>query len=632
METGRSLKEIESGMFIKENINVGGEDLELTITSKQVEVRHNNTIKNRFNYSGEIDKSIITDLATIIVDIGAFEKKKEARSWIVNQDIFSKINSAKRILDIKIKEFQKDFKLDESIMVFNEDYITMAEKFWDVQPFYFDKSNIWWLWNFTDKYWEMIDEVDLFNILRENSSPFMNITKSSTFSQIIKSMQMVGRKKKPKEAPVRWIQFKDKAFSLRSGKIHDVTKDYFFTNPIPWKIGEKSDTPTLDKLFTEWVGEKYVQTLYEIIAYCIYADYPIQVLFCLYGGGRNGKTCFLKVLSKFIGKSNICSTDLDLLVGNNKSRFEVFKLYKKLCCLMGETNFGILQSSAILKKLTGGDLIGFEIKGKQPFDDINYAKILIASNSLPSSEDTSDGFFRRWVIIDFPNQFNEGKDITLTIPDEEFNNLAKKSCEIIPKIIEDGKFTNQGSIEDRKNKYIMASNPLPYFIETHMFQNPINYIRYSTFYMAYTKFLARNNKRIVSKKEFSKILVAEGFENRRTSKEGDIDYYVEGLELKPEEDLPDLPDFKKFPLNPYTRSSELKNTEIKTIKTKSDERSPNRSSFISNDENNEKNIKIEEEEIIDNEKEIIENILYAVPTKDTPQDVVVEEKEVSNDS
>jgi len=76
----------------------------------------------------------------------------------------------------------------------------------------------------------------------------------------------------------------------------------------------------------------------------------------------------------------------------------------------------------------------------------------------------------------------------------------------------------------------------------------------------------------------------------------------------------------------------LKNTEIKSIKSKSDERSPNRSSFVSNDENNEKNIKIEEEEIIDNEKEIIENILYTEPLKDTPQDVVVEEKEVQNDS
>ena len=214
-------------------------------------------------------------------------------------------------------------------------------------------------------------------------------------------------------------------------------------------------------------------------------------------------------MSKFLGKENVCSTDLDLLVGNNKSRFEIFKLYKKLACILGETNFGILQSSAILKKLTGSDLIGFEVKNKAPFDDYNYAKIIIASNSLPSSEDTSDGFYRRWVIIDFPNQFKEGKDITKSIPEIEYNNLAKKCCNLLPELLERGEFTNQGSIEERKNKYIMASNPLPFFIEHFFFQNPQGYIRYSDFYLKYVKFLQKYKRRIVSKKEFSKILIEE---------------------------------------------------------------------------------------------------------------------------
>jgi len=63
-------------------------------------------------------------------------------------------------------------------------------------------------------------------------------------------------------------------------------------------------------------------------------------MLCLYGCGRNGKSQYLKIVNKFLGISNICSTELDLLVGSNSSRFEIFKLYKKLCCMMGETNFG----------------------------------------------------------------------------------------------------------------------------------------------------------------------------------------------------------------------------------------------------------------------------------------------------
>ena len=78
---------------------------------------------------------------------------------------------------------------------------------------------------------------------------------------------------------------------------------------------------------------------------------------------------------------------------------------------MGETNFSELNKTSILKKLTGQDVIGFEYKNKNPFDGFNYAKILIATNNLPTTTDKTIGFYRRWFIIDFPNRFSEEKDI-----------------------------------------------------------------------------------------------------------------------------------------------------------------------------------------------------------------------------
>jgi hypothetical protein len=109
----------------------------------------------------------------------------------------------------------------------------------------------------------------------------------------IEAFKRIGKRNKPQEAPKKWIQFKDKAFSLNSKQIYKVESNYFFTNPIPWEIGESPDTPIIDRLFTDWVGEENKQILYEIIAYCCIADYPIQLLFCLVGCGRNGKTTLL---------------------------------------------------------------------------------------------------------------------------------------------------------------------------------------------------------------------------------------------------------------------------------------------------------------------------------------------------
>jgi putative DNA primase/helicase len=429
---------------------------------------------------------------------------------------------------------RREHKIAEGLMVFNDDYISMAERFWKIQPFYYDKTRLWWLWNYKLNCWQVIDKTDIFNEMQKSASPLMNITKSNVASQIKMALEMVGRRKEPKKAHIRWIQFNKKAFSLRSKKTYDVTPDYFFCNPIPWDIGDSSETPIMDELFEQWVGKKYVKTLYEIIAYCCYTSYPIQALFCLFGNGRNGKSCFLRLLDKFLGSNNVTSTQLELLMGFGSSRFESFKLYRKLCCLMGETNFGILDRTDFIKKLTGEDKIGFEKKRADPFDDYNYAKIIIASNSLPIPEDTSDGFYRRWVIVNFPNEFPEGKDILDIIPEQEYRNLAKKVTEMLPILLEKGNLTNQGTIEQRRHNYVMASNPLSFFIKElcYVNPNPDYYVRYSEFYLIYCKFLQKLKRRIISKREFNQVLLMEGFESRRTHKNNERDLYVEGISLK----------------------------------------------------------------------------------------------------
>lgn len=56
-------------------------------------------------------------------------------------------------------------------------------------------------------------------------------------------------------------------------------------------------------------------------------------------------------------------------------------------------------------------------------------------------------------------------------------------------------------------------------------------------YISYCNYLVKLKKRVVSKKEFSNALRDEQLETRKTSKQGDVDYYVEGVEMKSEEEL-----------------------------------------------------------------------------------------------
>ena len=338
----------------------------------------------------------------------------------------------------------------------------LAKQLLQIQPLYYDENKIWWAWNKEEFRWRIIDETDILNFVRELS--FANTIKSKEKSEILESLKQEARMNKPKESKKTWVQFRDKIVDVLTGEEFIADSNYFITNPIPYELNKDKFflTPTIDKIFEEWVGKEYVQTLYEIISYCLIPDYFLHRIFCLIGGGMNGKSCFLNLLRKFVGEGNCCSTELDTLLS---SRFEVTRLHKKLVCQMGETNFNEINKTSLLKKLSGGDLIGFEYKNKNPFEENNYAKIIIATNNLPTTTDKTLGFYRRWLILDFPNQFSEQKDILSEIPEEEFTALATKSLIILKNLMDKKEFHNEGSIELRAKKYEDHSDPFEKFFK-----------------------------------------------------------------------------------------------------------------------------------------------------------------------
>lgn len=338
----------------------------------------------------------------------------------------------------------------------------LADKILNIQPLHYDENKIWWIWDNKSLKWKISDETDILNFVRKLSS--FNTVKSKEKIEILEALKQESRLRKPKQIKNSWIQFKDIIFDIETGEEFKVSPEYFVTNPIPYQLHKEKffETPTMDRIFAEWVGEKYVKTLYQIIAYCLLPDYPIHRLFCLIGEGMNGKSCFLRLLRKFVGEENVTATELDTLLS---SRFEVTRLHKKLVCVMGETNFSEISKTSILKKLTGQDTIGFEYKNKTPFDDINYAKIIIATNNLPTTTDKTTGFYRRWFIIDFPNRFSEKKDILESIPEEEYEFLAVKCSILLKELLEKREFLNEGSIEERAKKFEDHSDPLEKFLK-----------------------------------------------------------------------------------------------------------------------------------------------------------------------
>lgn len=392
---------------------------------------------------------------------------------------------------------------EEAINVF-VDKLDLAKKFMGILPYLYDKSGLWWVWNFKKKCYERWDDIDILNSIANASSA--NTINSKERGEILQALKQEGRMQYTfhiKNVKETWLQFADEIIDIETGLRFEASPKYFLTNPIPHKLGETEHTPTIDKLFSEWVGEEYKKTLYEILAYCLIPSYPIHRIFCLIGSGRNGKSCFLRLLKTFVGSDNCCSTELDTLLN---SRFEVTKLHKKLVCQMGETNFNHLKKTSLLKKLVGQDTIGFEYKNKTPFDDFNYAKIIIATNTLPITNDRTIGFYSRWLIIDFPSFFKKETDILRCIPIEEYGNLALKSIGILMDLLKTNTFTNDGDIEERIQRFEEKSNPLNKFIEEMCEIDANGEISTNDFRTRFAEWLESNNYRKWSDREVGLIM------------------------------------------------------------------------------------------------------------------------------
>ncbi len=306
-----------------------------------------------------------------------------------------------------------------------------------------------------------------------------------------------------------WIQFKDKIYDVKTGKIFEATPEYFVTNPIPWEVGESEKTPMMDKIFSEWVEEKYIKTLYEITAYNVSLNKFMQRIIALCGGGSNGKGTFIKLNEKFLGKDNCVSSEIKSL---SEDKFEASNLYRKLLCVMGEVSYGDLKNTNMLKKLGGEDRLSFQFKGKDGFTDDNTATCICATNSLPRTPDKSKGFYRKWLIVDFPNQFEKVKgDLIDKIPNIEFNNLAKKVLRILKELYEKEEFTNEGNFDEREKRYEERSNPVMRFVESHCEEAEGFSIPLREFTNECNKILKEKHLRIVTAIQVGKILREEGF-------------------------------------------------------------------------------------------------------------------------
>ena len=265
------------------------------------------------------------------------------------------------------------------------------------------------------------------------------------------------------------IPFNNGVYDLDADKFREFTPHDCFTWKLPWKYNPDAECNFLKNIINSMVPKVERITLWELMAYALYREYPFQKFFLLLGGGRNGKSTFMNIFTRLLGQENISNASLGDIQTN---RFSAGSLFHKLANISGEVDYNDLEDTRLLKQLTGGDNIQADRKFMSPVNFLNYAKLIFLTNQVPKTKDTTEAFYRRVFLIEFPFQFSIDPSIPVKIhantPEmtEEYEGLLYKVVRHLKILMEQNFiFTRGRDIDEIRDKYNHLSNPITQFLK-----------------------------------------------------------------------------------------------------------------------------------------------------------------------
>ncbi len=300
------------------------------------------------------------------------------------------------------------------------------------------------------------------------------------------------------------VNLKNGVYNLETGEFTDHSPDYFFLNELPVIYNKDAKIDKIKEFLYQVVKDEDVPLLQEVFGYCLYRKYSIQKAVMFLGEGANGKSTVLSLLTKLLGKENISSISLQELA---ESQFACCNLYGKLANIYPDVTDKALYQTGIFKMVTGGDLLTADRKYRDPFNFVNYAKLIFSANRLPETKDDTDAYFRRWVFINFPNRFEgaacDPNLLEKLTTDEEMSGLLNFALEGLKRLLENNAFTNTPTTDDMRESYKRLASPIAAFVMDCVEIGAEGYVLKDDLYNAFIGYCAQNNLPGMAKNAFS---------------------------------------------------------------------------------------------------------------------------------
>lgn len=312
--------------------------------------------------------------------------------------------------------------------------------------------------------------------------------------------------------------------AVQNGILNIITKELSIFNPkkiffnkLPVVYDPTAKCPQIEKHFSTVLrDEEDSRVMFELLGYILLKENKLEKAFMFIGNGRNGKSKTLELIKKFVGLDNCSALPLKSM---HSESFSLSELFGKLVNLAGDLSYTDLKDTGTLKQLIGRDEIQAKRKFLRDLNFVNYAKLIFSTNELPKVYDLTDGFWTKWVLLEFPYKFisekeyyelPEEKRINKKImnPDiieqistpEELSGFLNKALEGLDTILKNKEFSYSKGTSEVKDLWIRQSDSFTAFCFDNLEEDLNNEISKKELKKEYLKYCKKHKLRSASDK------------------------------------------------------------------------------------------------------------------------------------
>lgn len=321
---------------------------------------------------------------------------------------------------------------------------------------------------------------------------------------------------KPSQSKGTLLNFENGTLEIESSgsfSLREHNPDDFIKYVLPYEYDPEAECPMFQEYLDYVIPEKDKQLVLAEFLGSVFSDIKHEKVLILYGTGRNGKSVQLDITTALLGSDNICSHTLESL-SDNKLYF-IGDLSNALLNYSGEISTKV--NSDIFKKLASGEKVSARYPYGKPFEVDDYARLAFNCNQLPDTEDYTEGFFRRFLIIHYEVYIPDEKvDLNLAdkIIDNELPGIMNWVLEGLIRMENQQGFSDCKSADRILQTYRRESDTVGSFL--YHFQDEFNEaVKSSDLYQEYSNFCLDYGHSRLGPKQFAQALMRNGIQRKR---------------------------------------------------------------------------------------------------------------------